>query len=111
MCCSPLLVGVLQVGRYKASLKLWGVLGIVYSRWEHLGEVGGEGAEALREVSIETLVQEDQVDEAVMENERLLRPDELQEKRPNAQALALIALQEGGSVSLAEPSEQDAAHS
>lgn len=50
-------------------------------------------------MSIETLVQEDQVDQAVMENERLLCPDELQEKCPNAQALALIALHEEGSVS------------
>lgn len=105
MCCSPLLVGVLQVGRNKAGLKLRGVFGVVYSCWEHLGEVGGEGAKALREMSVETLVQEDQVYQAIMENERLLRPDELQEKRPDAQALALVALHEEGSVS--EPQHPD----
>lgn len=54
-------------------------------------------------MSVETLVQEDQVNEAVVENERLLRPDELQEKRPNAPALALVALREVRSVRASAP--------
>lgn len=50
-------------------------------------------------MSIEALIQEDQIDQAVMEYERLLRSYELQKKSPNALALVLIALQEGGLVS------------
>lgn len=50
-------------------------------------------------MSVEALVQEGQVDQPVMENERLLRADELQEKSPNALALVLIALQEDALVS------------
>lgn len=49
-------------------------------------------------MSIEALVQEHEVYQTVMENERLLRSYELQEKSPNALALVLIALQEQGLV-------------
>lgn len=62
-------------------------------------------------MSIEALVQEDQIDQAVMENERFLRSYELQEKSPNALCLVLIALQEGGLVNEPEcldlPSPQE----
>lgn len=47
-------------------------------------------------MSVETLVQEDQVNQAVMENERLFCSYEFQEKSPNALALVLIALKEEG---------------
>lgn len=50
-------------------------------------------------MSIEALVQEDQIDQAIMENERLLCSYELQKKSPNALALVLIALQEEALVS------------
>lgn len=49
-------------------------------------------------MSIEALVQEDQINQAVMENERLLRSYELQKECPNTLALVLIALQEEGLV-------------
>lgn len=49
-------------------------------------------------MSIEALVQEHQIDQAIMENERLLRSYELQKKSPNTPALGLVALQEGGLV-------------
>lgn len=47
---------------------------------------------------VEALVQEDQIDQAVVENERLLRSYELQKESPNAPALVLIALQQEGLV-------------
>lgn len=47
---------------------------------------------------VEALVQEDQIDQAVVENERLLRSYELQKESPNALALVLIALQQKGLV-------------
>lgn len=47
-------------------------------------------------MSVEALVQEDQIDQAVMQNKRLSRSDEFQEKGPNAQALGLIALKGEG---------------
>ena len=50
-------------------------------------------------MGVEALVQEDQIDQAVVENKRLLRSYELQEKSPNALALVLVALREGGLVS------------
>lgn len=49
-------------------------------------------------MSVEALVQEDQIDQAVVQNERLSRSDEFQEKGPNALALGLIALKEEGLV-------------
>lgn len=98
MCCSPLLESILQVGCHKACLKLRSVFGVVYSCWEHFREVSGESAEVVWEVSVEALVQEDQIDQAVVQNERLSRSDEFQEKGPNALALGLIALKEEGLV-------------
>lgn len=47
---------------------------------------------------VEALVQEDQIDQAVVENERLLRSDELQKESSNTPALVLIALQQEGLV-------------
>lgn len=47
-------------------------------------------------MSVEALVQEDQIDQAVVQNERLSRSDEFQEKGSNALALGLIALKEEG---------------
>jgi len=43
-------------------------------------------------MSIEALVQEDEINQAVMEDEGLLCSYEFEEKSPNALALALIAL-------------------
>lgn len=45
-------------------------------------------------MSIEALVQEDEINQAIMEDERLLCSYEFQEKSPNALDLALIALKE-----------------
>lgn len=96
MCHSPLLESILQVGCHKAGLKLRSIFGVVYSCWKHFREVSSKSAEVVWEVSVETLVQEDQVNQAVMENERLFCSYEFQEKSPNALALVLIALKEEG---------------
>lgn len=92
----PLLVGVLQIGGYEAGLELGGVFGIVYASREHLRQVSSESAQAVREVGVEALVQEHQVDQAVVQNEGFLRSDQLQEERTNILALVLIALVRGG---------------
>jgi len=44
---SPFLVGVLQVGGSEPELELCDVFGVVDAGRKHLGQVGGEGVQAL----------------------------------------------------------------
>lgn len=91
-CDIPLLVGVLKIGGYEAGLELRGVFGIIYPSWEHLRKVSSEGAKTVREVRVEALVQEYQIDQAIVQNEGFLCSDQLQEESTNILALVLVAL-------------------
>lgn len=51
----PFLVGVVQVGGSEAELELGHVFGVVDASGEHLGQVGRERGQSLRQVGVKTL--------------------------------------------------------
>ena len=66
----PLAEDVFQVGGREAGLELGDVLCVVDASGEELGEVGKERPDADRHRGVERLVQETQVDEGVVEDDR-----------------------------------------
>lgn len=57
----PFLVGVLQVGGSEAELELGHVFGVVDPSRKHLGQVGREGGQTLRQVGVKTLKEKDKI--------------------------------------------------
>ena len=64
-------------------MKLSSVFGVINASWEHFTQVSSEGAQALREVCIEILVQEHQVYETIVQYQGPAGPDQLQEQCPH----------------------------
>lgn len=54
--CSPFLIGILQIGGSEPELKFSDILGVIDASRKHFRQVGGEGGQALGQMSIETLV-------------------------------------------------------
>ena len=56
--------------------KVCNVLGIVDARWEHFSKVGNEGAKLIRECAPEIVIEEDEVNQPVVQDHRLLGGDQ-----------------------------------
>lgn len=56
---SPFLEGILQIGRTEPQFKFSDVFGVVDASRKHLGQVSCEGSQALRQMSIKTLVEKE----------------------------------------------------
>ena len=58
---SPFLKSILQIRGTEPQFKFSDIFGVVDASRKHLGQVGCEGSQALRQMSIKTLVGKDKV--------------------------------------------------
>lgn len=81
---------VLQVGCWHSLVKLSKILGVIDSLWEKIVKICSKGIIFFRKVTVEGLVEEDQIYQAIMYNEWLSVLQQFCEEMPHTQRIFIL---------------------